>query len=144
MTPDSGASIDFTILIKTQPASVFETLTTPAGWDGWLTDGTSLDARPGGEIHFRWSSAGPEISASQTNAVVVDLVAPRRFSYQWRPDGIDDATTVTFEMTAVAEGTQLSLHEGPYPETPSGMQALAISAGMWGQGLALLKDYLEE
>jgi uncharacterized protein YndB with AHSA1/START domain len=138
-----GASIDYEIVIHAQPEKVFETLTTSAGWDAWLTDGTFLDASPGGELRFRWGNTDPEMSEAVTDAAVLEVIAPRRFSFRWLPQGIEIATTVTFEMTATAEGTQLSLHEESYPETAAGMQALAVSAGMWAQALTLLKDYLE-
>ena len=38
-------------------ARVFRTLTTADGWDGWFTQGTSLEARVGGRIVMRWTEA---------------------------------------------------------------------------------------
>ncbi len=40
--------------IATSPERVYETITSGEGWDAWFTQGTEVDARPGGQITFCW------------------------------------------------------------------------------------------
>lgn len=47
-------------LIHADPLRVYLALTTPEGFDAWFTTGASVNAPPGGEIHFRWVNWGPD------------------------------------------------------------------------------------
>jgi uncharacterized protein YndB with AHSA1/START domain len=134
------ASIDFEITIQASPEQVYWALATAEGWDSFLTEGTSLEARPGGEFIMRWN--GPE-GGSQMDAVVVEAAPCRRFSYSWERYGLEETTTVIFDIEPATEGTRLALHEETYPETPDGLEILVKNAEAWGQMLALLKDALE-
>jgi len=43
--------------ITVAPKLVFDTLTTPKGWDGWFTHGTSITPGLNGAIRLRWQQA---------------------------------------------------------------------------------------
>ena len=49
--------IRWTTFIAAPPAKVYRTLTTAEGWDGWFTQGATLDARVGGTFTLRWNDA---------------------------------------------------------------------------------------
>jgi uncharacterized protein YndB with AHSA1/START domain len=133
-----SAEIEFFIAIHAHPEKVYETLTSGTGWDGWLTNGTTMDLQPGGQILFRWDDQDAESTGQ-----VFELDPPRLFSFRWHPDGPDYFTTVSFTLTTTPDGTQLHLSEAGFPETPQGIDAMAIYSTMWGQAMTLLKDYLE-
>ena len=139
--PKSGASIELNTFIRTSPERVFEILTTAAGWDAWLTEGTMLDARPGGEILLRWGKAGTD--GCVTRAVVIEVTPPTRFRFSWHPADLDTATTVSFEIEPAADGIILSVHEEGYPETGEGITAMVTWTEVWGKSLTLIKMYLE-
>jgi uncharacterized protein YndB with AHSA1/START domain len=143
MQPDnrsSGATIDFEITLKASPQQVYGALATAEGWDSFLTEGTSLDARPGGLFIMRWQ--GP-VGGSQMDAVVVEATPYRRFSFSWERYGLEELTTVTFEIEPIPEGTRLTLHEEPYPETPDGLEGLVKNVEVWGNMLTLLKEAID-
>ena len=52
---------------------VYETLTTADGWDSWFTDGTTLDAVPGGQIHFRWVNFGADRVTVEDGGPVLEV-----------------------------------------------------------------------
>ena len=59
MAESLGPKIEQATYINVPIEQVCETLTTADGWDSWFTDGTTLDAVPGGQIRFRWVNFGP-------------------------------------------------------------------------------------
>jgi uncharacterized protein YndB with AHSA1/START domain len=134
------ASIDFEITIRSSRERVYRALATAEGWDSFLTEGSSLDPRPGGAFIMRWQ--GPE-GGSQMEATVIEAEPLRRFSFSWERYGLDDPTTVTFEIEPAPEGVRLTLHEETYPETPEGTEALVKNAEVWANMLTLLKEALE-
>jgi uncharacterized protein YndB with AHSA1/START domain len=89
---------------------------------------------------MRWE--GPE-GGSQMEAIVIEADPLRRFRYSWERYGVEDPTTVTFELEPAPDGTRLTLHEESYPETPEGTEALVKNVEIWGNMLTLLKDSLE-
>jgi uncharacterized protein YndB with AHSA1/START domain len=135
--------IHHSVLISAAPERIYETLTTPEGWDGWFTCGARLDARPGGFISFRWVDWGPDRYTGESGGPVLEAVRPSRFVFQWSPDQPGYATTVAIQISPTPHGSRLDLVESGYHDTPSGRRALLECAVGWGEALTLLKVFLE-
>jgi uncharacterized protein YndB with AHSA1/START domain len=140
---------------------VYQTLATAEGWDAWFTQGTSLDARRGGEILLRWNDAerthhrvtlwGPVHTTLEIGGPVVAAEPPTRFAFQWTTAG--HPTTVDFRLVARGRGTELTVTESGYVADDLGATGVvgkmenrspfAMCASGWGEALTLLKFYLE-
>ena len=91
---------------------VYETLTTADGWDSWFTDGTTLDAAPGGQVRFRWVDFGPMRMTTEDGGRVLEVQENRKFVFQWQPGKA--VTTVSIELDRLGKGTRLRLDESGY------------------------------
>src|SRR5262249_31655967 len=140
---------------------VFMTLTTAEGWDAWFTSGTTLDARPGGQLLLRWNDAetmrhrvtlwGPVHTGLKIGGPVVALQPQQRFAFQWTTAG--HPTTVDFCLAERGPGTILTVTESGYTGDDLGATGVvgqmdnrspfAMCASGWGEALTLLKFYLE-
>lgn len=135
--------INHSTLIHAEPDRVYQAITTSHGLDSWFTQGASVDARPGGEIHFRWVDWGPNHISTQDGGPVLEAVTPGRFVFQWHPDGPEYATTVEINIHPSVDGTIISLREYGYADTPGAHKAMLDCAVGWGEALTLMKFYLE-
>ena len=115
------ARIERTIHIDATPEVVFDVITSPdhirAWWNG--ADFTAA-ASPGATGDLAW---GPrdEASSHVEPITVVDVVAPRLFSFRWvyPHDAVaasDNSLLVTFELVAAGGGTTLHLTESGFRE----------------------------
>jgi uncharacterized protein YndB with AHSA1/START domain len=134
-------SIQVSTYIDIPPQQVYETLTTASGWDAWFTQGTELDARPGGSLRFRWVDFGPGRYTGEDGGPVLEAQAPRRFVFQWTPG--DSTTTVEFILRPQGPGTVVTVHEGGHTTSEKDLWALVDCSAGWGEALTLLKFYLE-
>lgn len=135
--------IHHSTFIRADPSQVYSALTTAEGLDAWFTQGARVDARPGGEIHFRWVNWGPEHITAEDSGPVLEATPPSRFVFQWHPDLPDYATTVEVDILPAEGGTIVSLREHGYADTPAAQVAMIDCASGWGEALTLLKFYLE-
>jgi len=135
--------IRWSTLVRADPGRVYDALTTAGGLDNWFTHGASVDARPGGEIHFRWVNWGPDRTTAEDGGPVLEARRPERFVFHWSPDNPSYATTVEIDIYPIEGATRVDLHESGYQDTPSGRAALANCASGWGEALTLMKFYLE-
>jgi uncharacterized protein YndB with AHSA1/START domain len=135
--------IHHSTLIHAEPERIYHALTTPEGLDAWFTQGALVDARPGGSILFRWQDWGPDHISTEDGGPVLEALSPRRFVFQWHPDGPGYATTVEVTIQPGMDGTIISLREYGYADTPSARLAMLNCAVGWGEALTLLKFYLE-
>ncbi|HEX9067789.1 MAG TPA: SRPBCC domain-containing protein [Ktedonobacterales bacterium] len=129
--------ISQTTYIAAPITNVYETLTTSRGWDAWLTTGTTLDARPGGEICLRWHEWGPNHDTVTDHGAVVEALPGRRFAFHWHPGG--GTSLVSFDLESLGLGTIVRLTDSGH----SSMSTLVACAAGWGEAMALLKMYLE-
>jgi uncharacterized protein YndB with AHSA1/START domain len=127
--------------IGAPPEAVYATLTTAAGWDAWFTQGTEVDARPGGSIWFRWVDFGVDLVTGEDGGPVLEAFPPRRFVFQWTPG--DTTTTVAFDLEPRGSGTVVRVSETGHTTSQRDLEALAECAAGWGEALTLLKMYLE-
>jgi uncharacterized protein YndB with AHSA1/START domain len=113
-----------------------------AGWDAWFTQGSELDARPGGRIRFRWQDWGPDRIDAEDSGTVRTVEPRRCFSFDWHED-LDRPTLVTFELDDDMEGTRRTVRDEGYPDTEEGRALLLDCAAGWGEALTMLKLHLE-
>ncbi len=133
--------IRYRTYINAPPDRVYETLTTGAGWDAWFTQGTEVDARPGGRIRFRWVDWAVDHYTTEATGPVLEADPRRRFVFQWTPG--DSTTTITFDLTPLGGGTVVEVQETGHTDSKRDLEALVECAAGWGEALALLKMYLE-
>lgn len=144
MTSLIDDEIRCSILVAAPRERVYDAFATAAGLDGWFTTGATIDARPGGEIRFRWRDWGPERYTGEDGGPVLEARRPERFAFKWHPDGPDYATTVEIDFEEDrAGGTVVRLRERGYRDTPSGLRRMLDCASGWGEALALCKFHVE-
>lgn len=125
--------------IAASPSDVYAVLTSAEGWDAWFTNGTTIDARPGGQIRFQWVDFGPDRITTEDGGQVLDAVPAKRLTFQWTPG--TGPTTVSIELHPSGAGTTVELTEtGHVTEEPD---VFAGCASGWGEALTLLKFYIE-
>ena len=127
--------------IAAPPQCVYDALITGSIWDAWFTQGTEVDAQPGGAILFRWVEAQVDRYTATAGGPVLEADPPRRFVFQWTPG--DSTTTIEFDLEPLGSGTRLSVKESGHRATQKDVEALVDCAAGWGEALALLKFYLE-
>jgi len=116
----------------------------------WFGDaGAELDLRPGGALSLSWEQHGT------VRGRVVDVEAPRRFSYRWaalpEPDGGEpvegNSTLVEFTLHAEGDGTRLHVVESGFDKLfadPAKQDERAEDNRKgWASELDELRDYAE-
>jgi uncharacterized protein YndB with AHSA1/START domain len=116
----------------------------------WFGDaGAELDLRPGGALSLSWEQHGT------VRGRVVDVEAPRRFSYRWavlrEPHGSEpvegNSTLVEFTLEAEGDGTRLRVVESGFDKLfadPAKRDERAEDNRTgWGIELGELRDYAE-
>ncbi len=58
MTELIDVEIKQSTFIRANPEKVYDAIATAEGLDSWFTDGSEVDARPGGRIKFVWKDWG--------------------------------------------------------------------------------------
>jgi uncharacterized protein YndB with AHSA1/START domain len=116
----------------------------------WFGDaGAELDLRPGGALSLSWQRYGT------VRGRVVDVEAPRRFSYRWSVlrESFDsepaegNSTLVEFTLQAEGDGTRLRVVESGFDKlfadpAKQGERAEDNRKG-WASELDELRDYAE-
>ena len=131
------------VFIQAEAGRIYDALTTATELDRWFTTGASVDARVGGEIHWRWQNWGPDSVTTEDGGPVLEAQRPQHFVFQWHPDSPDYVTTVEFTIEPVENGSVVQLREHGYHDTLEGRQAMINCATGWGEALTLLKFYVE-
>ena len=109
MDESAAPTLEHVTYIDAPVERVYETLTTAAGWDAWFTNGTTLEAAPGGQIRLRWVNFGAERMTTDDGGPVLEVQQNRKFAFQWQPGRV--ATTVSFELETRGAGNA-SAHAG--------------------------------
>jgi uncharacterized protein YndB with AHSA1/START domain len=133
--------IEHSTYIAVLPETVFDAITTGAGWDAWFTDGTTVDPVPGGHITLRWRDFGAGRWTTEDGGPVIDVEPSKRFVFQWSPGS--KPTTVSFGLEPRGPGTIVRLRETGYSTTDEDVEACIGCAVGWGEALTLLKFFLE-
>jgi uncharacterized protein YndB with AHSA1/START domain len=69
--------LDRTVVIRATPATVFEFFTNDRDWAGWWGAGSTIDARPGGDVLIRHPN-GIEVSGQ-----VIEIAPPERITFTY-------------------------------------------------------------
>jgi len=135
--------VSFTTLVRATPERVYDAMATADGLNGWFTTSASVDARPGGEIRFRWVDWGYSHYTGENGGPVLEARRPERFVFQWQVDTDSYNTTVEIDFEPVDEGTIVRLVEYSYEDSPTGLKDMLARASGWGEALTLMKFYVE-
>jgi uncharacterized protein YndB with AHSA1/START domain len=100
--------VERTIAIQAAPDTVFRFFTDTARWATWWGAGSTIDARPGGQVRIRYPD-GTEAAGE-----VLDILAPERLAFSYGfvsgkpfPSG---SSRVTIRLEPDGSGTRLHLH----------------------------------
>lgn len=129
-------------LIHAPAEDVYPLIATPEGLDRWFTTGATLEARPGGEVVYRWKEWGPDHVTTESRGTVHEAVPPTRFVFDWDV-GWGQRATAEFTIEPVDGRCVLRLREYGYDDTPEGHLALAAEASGWGEAMTLIKFMAE-
>jgi len=135
--------VEFSTLVRAQPDQVYDAIATAAGLDGWFTHGASVEAKPGGQIRFRWKNHGLNNYTGENGGPITEARRPHRFVFQWKADSGLYMTTVEIDFTPVNQGTAVHLVEYGYEDSPVGTQDFLNRVSGWAQALTLMKFYVE-
>ncbi|MFN7989308.1 MAG: GNAT family N-acetyltransferase [Thermoanaerobaculia bacterium] len=135
--------VETKVLVKAPPERVWQAIASAEGLDGWFTSGTTLDARPGGRLAFRWERWGPDAFTGTFEGTVLEADRPRRFSFRWPVDSGTYETTVTADLEPRDDGTLVRLSEHGFEEGPAGLRDMLSRSAGWGEALALMKLFVE-
>ena len=130
-------------LVRAAPERVYDAIATADGLDGWFTTRSSVDARAGGRIDFRWKDWGVDRYTGHNGGPVLEARRPERFVFEWRVDSDSYNTTVEISFEQVEAGTIVRLIESGYEDSPAGRKDLLARATGWGEALTLMKFYVE-
>jgi uncharacterized protein YndB with AHSA1/START domain len=107
MTASLAHSLDRTVIIRAARRTVFRYFTDPVRWAAWWGAGSTIDARPGGEMRIRYPDGTEALGEVQ------EVAAPERivFTYGYAkgqpvPPG---ASLVTIHLEAHELGTRVRL-----------------------------------
>lgn len=135
--------IRYATFVRAPPEEVYDGIATTKGLDGWFTEGSKVDPRPGGELIFRWKDFGADRVSDEAHCPILEAERGKRFVFQWKPDTTDYYTTIEIEFEQVEAGTIVRLREHGYQDTPSGLRAMLNCSAGWGEALTLWKYYTE-
>ena len=115
----------------------------------WFGDaGAELDLRPGGAVSLTWEQHGT------VHGRVVEVDAPRRFSYRWavlresQSEPVEgNSTLVEFTLEAEGDATRLRVVESGFDtlfaDPEKSAKRYEDNTKGWGSELAELADYAE-
>jgi uncharacterized protein YndB with AHSA1/START domain len=135
--------VEFSTLVRAEPDRVYDALATPAGLDGWFTQGASIEGGGGGRIIFRWKNYGMKNFTGENGGPIIVAQRPHRFAFQWKADSGLYMTTVEIDLAPVNQGTAVHLVEYGYEDSPAGTQDFLDRVSGWAQALTLMKFYVE-
>jgi uncharacterized protein YndB with AHSA1/START domain len=99
--------VDRTVTIQADREIVFAFFTDSARWASWWGAGSTIDARPGGDVRIRYPDG------TEASGTIVDLQPPERivFTYGYASGRLiaPGASTVTIQLEAADRGTRLRL-----------------------------------
>jgi len=108
--PELPYRLDRTVVIQAKPESVFRFFTDSARWASWWGAGSTIDARPGGEVYIR------RANGVESSGEVLEVRPPERIAFTYGfvggkpiPPG---SSRVTIRLEPDDAGTRLHLlHE---------------------------------
>lgn len=135
--------IERTLELAHPPAKVWAALTTAEGLGTWFGEQATVDLRPGGQAHLKWSSG------DTAELRIERLEEPRVFGYTWNIYGLpaEDPrrTYVEFTLEPAGAGTRLTVVESGFAQLPDDAYGKAYGANTdgWRIELGELAEYLD-
>jgi uncharacterized protein YndB with AHSA1/START domain len=106
-------------LLRAPRERVYDAYTQAEHLDAWFTTGAEVDARPGGEMVWRWGDWGPDPVTAEDRGPVLEARRRERYVFAWEEKL--GGTTVEVDFEEHEEGTVVRLREDGYPDTPEGV-----------------------
>lgn len=123
---------------------VWEAVTSADEVKKWFGDTAEIDLRPGGKAKFGWTDFG-----SFSEAVVVEVDPPHRFSYSWTAESntpYDEtrATLVEYTLESDDDTTRLTMVESGFSRLPDEiyLDTLEGNTKGWAHELGELADFV--
>jgi uncharacterized protein YndB with AHSA1/START domain len=143
-------SIEREVHVDASPEIVFEVITTPDHLKEWWPDDAAFEPVPGatGQLVF---GDRDDPAAHVPVLTVVEVVAPRRFSFWWSDDAEvaaeGNALLVTFDLEPAGAGTLVRMTESGFRER--GWEAAVLEAAYndhvngWAHFMPRLPAYVD-
>lgn len=125
---------------------VWDAIATADGLSHWFSNHVTMDLKVGGAIKFVWNDHGT------SNGRIERLDPPHIFAYRWQAHTVPDtepltpenSTVVTFSLTEVENGTQLSVIETGFTGLQTDVREKNFQENVtgWRVELQELVDYI--
>src|SRR5580658_2178848 len=159
----SADQITKQVTLRASPRRVWKALSDSQQFGAWFGIQFAEAFAPGATVHgvIRPTTADPEIAKAMAEwegtafTITIERMEPERvFSYRWHPHSMDSSvdyskestTLVVFELTAVPEGTRLTVTESGFDRIPAARRKSAFEAneGGWAVQVILIGKYLDQ
>lgn len=152
MTVAELSRIDRTIEINAPPDRVWRALTNAEELSAWFQVKIEGEVAPGIDVWM--TSTHPGYAGQRFRVRFAEMIAPRRFVWQWHPGEVDPGvdysreprTTVTFTLEPSGRGTRLSVSETGFDEISLARRAKVYGDNSqgWADVLVWLQTYAEK
>jgi len=150
MSVTSTDRIEKSVVLRAPRARVWEALTDARAFGRWFGVELAGPFAPGARVTGRITHKGYEHLPFE---ITVERMEPERLlSWRWHPNAVDPGvdysdeptTLVVFELTDVAEGTQLDVVESGFDGVPLSRRATAYRGNDegWAQQMVAIERYL--
>lgn len=151
MTVAELSRIDRTIEIKAPPDRVWRALTSADELSAWFQVAIDGEIAAGNEVWM--TSEHAQHKGQRFRVRFVEMMPPRRFTWQWYPGEVDPnvdyshepRTTVTFTLEPFGTGTRLSVAETGFDEISLARRAKVYDDNShgWAEVVGWLQRYVE-
>lgn len=142
-TDENGSVYTIEETIRVHHEEVFSCLTTSTGLVRWMCLSAEIETRAGGLVTFGWD-AGMD---RRTTVAILEYDAGGRITWDWFAGPEDRHAPVAWTVTPVtepgAEGTKVTIEQGPFEDTRDGAVRLAYEVDAWRWRLCNLRSVLE-
>ncbi len=150
MSVTSTDRIVKSVVLRAPRARVWQALTDAEAFGQWFGVELAGPFAPGGRVTGRVTHEGYEHLPFE---ITVERMEPERLlAWRWHPDSVEPGvdysaeptTLVVFELTEVAEGTQLEVVESGFDGIPLARRATAYRGNDegWAQQMVAIERYL--
>lgn len=150
MSVTSTDRIEKSVVLRAPRARVWQALTDAEQFGQWFGVEMAGPFAPGARVTGRVTHKGYEHVPFE---ITIERMEPERLlAWRWHPDAVDTGvdysaeptTLVVFELTEVADGTQLKVLESGFDSIPLSRRATAYRGNEdgWAQQMVAIERYL--
>jgi len=150
MSVTSTDRIEKSVVLRAPRARVWEALTDAQAFGQWFGVELAGPFAPGARLTGRITHEGYEHLPFE---ITIERMEPKRLlSWRWHPNAVDPGvdysaeptTLVVFELTDLADGTQLDVVESGFEGVPLSRRATAYRGNDegWAQQMVAIERYL--